>query len=175
MIVFVWDMKRKGHFPHLLPLKEGGEESDFLFIPHIKPVMKYHNQLTISSWRSWWLLFVSFVMPEGAAQRSVCTLFFFFTCFYFCVGGRKQIQIIRWRLWCKINKWTDVCTRNRYINWTIPHVFWFNWQWEKRKWGIIPSPPSFKGRRWGRCTFLFTLHTNTIMKQPNQLRISSRR
>ena len=78
MIFLKWNMKRKVPFPHLLPLKEGGEEGAFLFILPIKTVMKYHNQLGISSWRSWWLLFVSFVMSEGAAQRSVCTLFFFF-------------------------------------------------------------------------------------------------
>ena len=43
MFVFGWKMKRKVHFPHLLPLKEGGEESAFLQIFHTITIMKQHN------------------------------------------------------------------------------------------------------------------------------------
>ena len=118
--------------------------------------------------------FICFICYAGGCCATERLDFIFFTCFYFCVGGRKQIQITRWRFWCKNNKWTDECTRNRYTNWTIPHLFWFNRQGEKRTRGIIPSSPSFKGRKWGKYTFLLMFHFKHIMKRPNQSRISSR-
>ena len=42
------------------------------------------------------------------------------------------------------------------------------------EWWGFPSPPSFKGRGWGKFIFLFIIHTNTVIRHPNEFRISSR-
>ena len=68
------------------------------------------------------------------------------------------------------------------ISSSIHHLFFYliccTCQREKRKWGESPSPPSFKGRRWGKypssALFSASLNTNTMMKQHNEFRISLR-
>ena len=64
----------EGDFPHLLPLKEGGEEISliliFLFIFHTNTTEKDPSQCRIPPRMQWCLSFVHIVMLEGAAQRN---------------------------------------------------------------------------------------------------------
>ena len=86
MVIFVKDMKRKEHFPHLLPLKEGGEDFNFIVVGCTNTIMKWMNQCRIPPWRWWYISFILFVMLESAAQQSFCTLFFSDIFLFLCVN-----------------------------------------------------------------------------------------
>ena len=75
-VKFVWKMKRKEHFPHLLPLKEGGEDFNFLVVGCTNTNMKWMNQCIIPLRRWWYISYILIVMLESAAQQRFCTLFF---------------------------------------------------------------------------------------------------
>ena len=86
----------------------------------------------------------------------------------------REMQVSRQRFHQLERKMNNACTCALHMENTIScSCQWKRWR-EMREWGGFPSLPSFKGRRWGKFIFLFIVHTNTIIRQPNEFRISSR-
>ena len=86
----------------------------------------------------------------------------------------REMQVSRQRFHQLERKMNNACTCALHMENTIScSCQWKRWR-EMREWGGFPSLPSFKGRRWGKFIFLFIIHTNTIIRQPNEFKISSR-
>ena len=168
LIVLMWKIKRKWiSSPPSFKGRRWGKCS-FLVIFHSNSTINHVNQRRISSWRSWYLSFVSIMHLEGAVQRNFELYFFPRNWFAknkvhsFCCAARCKGMI-------ETNKWYHYL-RNAILHW-LGCFICVSVENEVKK--GTSSPPSFKGRRWGKCSFLFIFHSKSTRNHINQFRLSS--
>ena len=138
----------------------------FFFTSHTNMIMNHANQCRILSRISWYFLFVFIMRLEGAVQWNFAL--------YFFVLWKNEVR----SFCCAAHSTCIIATNERchYIRNAILH--WLGCFNSVRVENEVnrgtSSPPSFKGRRWGKSPFLFIFHSNTIMTHANEFRISSR-